>query len=284
MGHGQAVTKISVKTRRGLLWTCVQAGRGDAVLLIHGLGGAHQFWLSQIAFLSSGYQVIAVDLPGHGESAWMPLSVHDLAVDLRQILSHLGAEHVSVVASSMGGLIAWELYRMMADDIMRMSFVGSLPKFARTAEYPAGLDIERIRDMSRQCAPLPHPQADTGQKTTPILEIFFRSLFTMYERNEPHFLRVRDVYASIVKPQGPALAWYLDILEKTDLRDRLAGAICPLQFVTGSEDYICSGPIMDWVRDHCLNARLDFMPLCGHLPFLSQPKEYNALLESFLLQ
>ena len=79
------------------------------------------------------------------------------------------------------------------------------------------------------------------------------------------------------------LKYFLNILEKADLRDRLASVICPLQFITGSKDYICPRAIMDWVALHTHNARFDFIKGCGHLPFLIEVEEYNRLLEDFLL-
>ena len=84
-------------------------------------------------------------------------------------------------------------------------------------------------------------------------------------------------------PQQMALKHFLDILEKADLRDRLSQMICPLQFITGAEDYICPRQIMDWVAAHTYNARFDSIEGCGHLPFLVDTREYNRLLEDFLL-
>ena len=51
----------------------------------------------------------------------------------------------------------------------------------------------------------------------------------------------------------------------------------------GQEDYICPKEVMEWVQDHMSNARLDFIAGCGHLPFLTKTKEYNDLLENFLI-
>jgi pimeloyl-[acyl-carrier protein] methyl ester esterase len=75
----------------------------------------------------------------------------------------------------------------------------------------------------------------------------------------------------------------LEILEKADLRDRISSMICPVQFISGTEDYICPRAIMDWVAGHTYNARFDFIEGCGHLPFLTEVNEYNRLLEDFLL-
>ena len=103
--------------------------------------------------------------------------------------------------------------------------------------YPAGLDIDKIRTLSRQF---------DGDYAS-ILDIFFRSLFTMKERESDRFKWVKEIAAKRALPQREALKYFLDILEKTDLRDRMASVICPLQFITGTEDYICPRAIMDWV-------------------------------------
>jgi pimeloyl-ACP methyl ester carboxylesterase len=105
----------------------------------------------------------------------------------------------------------------------------------------------------------------------------------MKERESERFKWLKQLRQNEPLPQREALKSFLDILEKADLRDRIASVICPLQFITGTEDYICPRPIMDWMASHTYNARFDFMAGCGHLPFLIEAKEYNRLLEDFLL-
>jgi len=261
------------KTHRGLDWYYEVSGEGDAIVMIHGLGATGRFWQAQQEFLKADFQVVTIDLPGHGKSGWKPLSLIEMAIDIRQILSSLGFTQFSLLASSMGGLVALELYRMIPQDVMRISLVGSIPKFARGNNYPAGLDIEKIHTLSQQF---------DGDYAS-ILDIFFRSLFTMKERASDRFKWVKQLRQTEALPRREALKHFLDILEKTDLRDRIASMICPVQFITGAEDYICPRAIMDWVAEHTHNARFDFMEGCGHLPFLTQTNEYNRLLEDFLL-
>ena len=261
------------KTHRGLSWYYETSGTGEPVVMVHGLGGSGRFWQAQKDFLEADFQVITIDLPGHGRSDWMPLSLSEMALDLCQILNGIGVAQFSLVASSMGGLVALELYRMVPQEIMRISLVGSIPKFARGPHYPAGLDIARIRTLSQQF---------DGDYAA-ILDIFFRSLFTMKERHSEDFKKVKAMRQAENLPTREALKHFLEILEKTDLRDRIASMICPLQFITGTEDYICPRAIMDWVAEHSYNARFDFIEGAGHLPFLVDVKEYNRLLEDFLL-
>ncbi len=262
-----------LKTSRGLDWHYETVGKGDAVLFIHGFGGSSRWWHAQKDFLVKDFQVITIDLPGHGQSGWLPVTLNDMAVDIRQVLNLVGASHVSIVASSFGGLIALELYRLMAENVMRLSFVGSIPKFARGPGYPAGLDIAKIRTLSGQF------DGDYAG----ILDIFFRSLFTIKERDSEQFKRLKALRAGEPLPRREALKAFLDILEKTDLRDRIASSICPVQFITGEKDPLCRREIMDWVAEHTYNARFDFIEGCGHLPFLTEVTEYNRLLEDFFL-
>ena len=261
------------KTHRGLNWHFEVSGEGDTIVMIHGFGASGNIWEGQKEFLCSDFQVLTIDLPGHGQSGWMTVSLMDMATDNRQILSSLGISQFSLVASSMGGLVALELYRMIPQDIMRISLVGSIPKFARGPNYPAGLDIGKIHLLSQQF------EGNHGL----ILDIFFRSLFTMKERANERFKWVKARREIEPLPKKEALKHFLDILEKADLRDRASSVICPLQFITGTEDYICPRAIMDWVAEHAFNARFDFIEGCGHLPFLVEVKEYNRLLEDFLL-
>jgi len=261
------------KTRRGLNWHYEVSGEGESIVMIHGLGASGHIWQAQKDFLQTDFQVVTLDLPGHGKSSWMPVTLIEMAIDIRQILSSLGLSQFSLVASSMGGLVALDLYRMVPQDIMRMSLVGSVPKFAKGPNYPAGLGLDEIRTLSQQF---------DGDYAS-ILDIFFRSLFTMKECDSERFKLIKQMRAKEPLPQQIALKHFLDILEKADLRDRIASVICPLQFITGTEDYICPRAIMDWLAGHTHNARFDFIDGCGHLPFLVEAKEYNRLLEDFLL-
>ncbi len=263
----------SFTSHRGLKWHYEITGHGDAILFIHGFGGSSRWWGAQREFLQRDFQVITIDLPGHGESSWMPVTLSEMATDLRQLLHMLGITHLSLAASSFGGLVALELYRQMPNEIMRASFVGVIPKFARADNYPAGLDIDKIRKLSGQF------DGDYGA----VLEIFFRSLFTTKERNSEQFKAVKSLRESEKLPQREALKSFLDILEKADLRDRVSSVICPTQYITGKEDYICPQEIMAWVEEHTHNARFDVIESCGHLPFLTETIEYNRLLEDFLL-
>lgn len=247
------------------------SGQGKPILFIHGFAGSSRWWWQQKNFFENDYQVLTVDLPGHGQSPWERGTLPDIAIDLQGILKTLGWRAINIIASSLGGLVALELYHRIPAQIHRMSLVGSLPKFARSFSYPAGLDIEKIHTLSRQFS---------GNYVL-ILDIFFRSLFTLKERESKEFKAIKNLRQSDPVPSRETLKAFLDILERVDLRDRLSSITCPVQFITGTKDYICPPEVMVWVKEQVPRARLDFIDGCGHLPFLTRPQVYNKLLEDF---
>lgn len=82
-----------------------RAGSGPPLLLVHGLGGTRRTWQAILPRLARTFTVIAVDLPGHGESD-APLGDYSpgaQASTLRDFVLRLGLESLSLVGHSLGG-------------------------------------------------------------------------------------------------------------------------------------------------------------------------------------
>jgi pimeloyl-ACP methyl ester carboxylesterase len=91
----------------------VRSGSGQPLLLIHGLGGSHRTWSQVAGQLAEHREVIAIDLPGFGESPQLPgpVSVAALADAVAGFVARSGLDGVDVLGSSLGGQIALELRR-----------------------------------------------------------------------------------------------------------------------------------------------------------------------------
>lgn len=90
-----------------------RAGTGAPLLLIHGLGGERHIWAPTLGHLTPERDVIAVDLPGFGESASLPegekATPWALAAGVAALLDELGLDRVHVAGNSLGGWVALEL-------------------------------------------------------------------------------------------------------------------------------------------------------------------------------
>lgn len=95
----------------GIAMSYVEAGQGEPVVLIMGLGGDHLTWGFQLHALAARYRVIAFDNRGAGETDTPDHSytIHMMAEDTRGLMDALGVDRAHVVGVSMGGMIAQEL-------------------------------------------------------------------------------------------------------------------------------------------------------------------------------
>jgi pimeloyl-ACP methyl ester carboxylesterase len=89
-----------------------RAGSGPPLVLMHGVGHRRQAWDAVLDRLTPHRDVIAVDLPGHGESPPLDLSTRSvpeaLAEDVTGLLDQLGLERPHLAGNSLGGRIALE--------------------------------------------------------------------------------------------------------------------------------------------------------------------------------
>ena len=100
----------------GIRWHVQRMGQGPQLLLLHGTGAATHSWRGLLPLLASHFEVIAVDLPGHGFTslpALHRLSLPGMAADIAQLLRKLDFAPEIVVGHSAGAAI---LARMCLDE------------------------------------------------------------------------------------------------------------------------------------------------------------------------
>lgn len=82
-------------------------GKGDPIVLLHGFTGSSSSWKRVVEELTSQYQVITIDLPGHGKtSVDFPRTIEACCDDLQAVFKHLGLKSFHLVGYSMGGRVA----------------------------------------------------------------------------------------------------------------------------------------------------------------------------------
>ncbi|CAB4875055.1 MAG: alpha/beta fold hydrolase [Actinobacteria bacterium] len=103
-------------------------GTGAPILLVHGIGSSSDTWNPVFDHLvASGAPVIAVDLPGHGESSKQPgdYSLGSMASTLRDLLDHLGHDRVHLVGHSLGGGISLQFVYQFPERVRTLTLVSS---------------------------------------------------------------------------------------------------------------------------------------------------------------
>src|SRR5215218_8768860 len=116
-----------------------EAGRGAALVLLHGFLCDSRCWRLQLAGLSDQFRVVAWDAPGAGASSDPsgPFSTTDYAHCLAGFLDRIGVERAYVLGLSWGGILAQEFYRLYPERVLALilcdtypGWKGSLPESA----------------------------------------------------------------------------------------------------------------------------------------------------------
>ncbi|SLN71106.1 Dihydrolipoyllysine-residue acetyltransferase component of acetoin cleaving system [Falsiruegeria litorea R37] len=111
-----------------------EAGQGEPVVLIHGVGMQSAAWGPQVDALSATHHVIAVDMPGHGGSDPLPEAseLPDFVAWTSAVLIALNLGPVNLAGHSMGALIAGGMAIEHPDQVKRVAVVNGV--YRRSAD------------------------------------------------------------------------------------------------------------------------------------------------------
>ncbi|WP_353174000.1 alpha/beta fold hydrolase [Paracandidimonas soli] len=259
------------KTRDGR--TCYAwhgESRGSAVVLIHGVGMRQQIWAPQVeALVFEGHGVLTYDFLGHGGSAKPPAeaSLHDYAVQLRELLDELGQAEVALVGHSMGALIALEFCLAYPDRVKKLAGLNAVHR--RSAEQRAAVARRAVQLRAQ----------GSGMLLEPTLSRWFGDPVPDAYRDVALFTRA---LLENVDSQGYAISY--DVFARGDdlHSGRLAQVAVPALFATGEEDANSSPEMSRSLAECVVDGRSVILPSARHMMPLTHAKEVNALLNTFL--
>ena len=229
----------------------------DSLLFIHGAGGTHRHWGSQVQGLK-GVGRYAVDLPGHGRSrgeGWTTISGY--AEVILQLLDALDLDQVTLVGHSMGGAISQYLALTHPSRVNRLVLVGS---GARLRVLPSLLE-GMLQDFP-STVEMMLSWAYSGE-TSPDLAQLAREEWL---ENDPQV--VHDDFAAC---------------DRFDVMSRLAEIGCPTLVLCGENDKLTPPKYAHYLRDNIPGATLTIIPQAGHMVMMEQPDLVNDAIQRFLV-
>lgn len=243
-----------------------QAGQ-PYLIFIHGAGSSHLVWSQQSrSFAYAGYNVLAVDFPGHNLSGGAPLeSVEEQADWLIGVMDHLKIDKATLVGHSLGGLVCIEVEHKASDRVEKIAFV------ATSYSVPVGDPLLDSAGTKEQLA----KNAMTAWGLGPEAH--------HYDNTVPGFSHVGFGLRTMdLNPEG-AVAADLHACNNYDSGEEKAANIkCPTMCVFGRKDkmtHIKSGMKLAAVLP---NNTLHVLEDSGHTIPGERPHELNAFLREFL--
>lgn len=105
-------------------------GKGRAIVLIHGFLGSKEIWKDIQKRLSANFKVIAVDLPGHGNSDCIGYvhNIEILGASVQHLLKHLKVRKAVLAGHSLGGYVALAFAEINPDAVLGLIMINSTAK------------------------------------------------------------------------------------------------------------------------------------------------------------
>jgi pimeloyl-ACP methyl ester carboxylesterase len=266
----------SVRTS-GCNISILEAGTGAPVVCIHGLGGTKASFLPTVGALADRDRVIALDLPGSGESD-KPISVpYDAEYFAREVVGLLDAleiERADLIGNSMGGRVAIELGLRYPDRVGKVALLSPALAWLRDRRWrwllQAPVSKLGLLQPTPRWAVEPIirrlvPGGADGWAAAGVDE-FLRSYLTPRGRTA-FYDAARNIYLD--EPLGEQGFW-----------NRLAELSPETLFVWGRRDSLVPIAFMKHV-ERALPAARHLELDCGHVPQLERPRETHAAIRDF---
>ncbi len=236
------------------------------LLMLNSLSTTYEMWDEQIPSLSGHYRVIRYDQRGHGgtSSPAGPYSIEDLGRDALGLLDALGAEKVSLVGLSLGGMISMWLAANAPGRIEKMVIACTSANFA-----PPEFWTDRAAHVRAR---------GTLELYGSLLERWFTGQIDV--RNP----RAKELIKSMLNSCDPeGYASICEALGAADLRPQLESIMCPTLVIAGAFDPASPPSTALALFEAIQGASLSVIPDASHLANLEQPDLFiDAVLEHLI--
>lgn len=239
--------------------SAIRAGAGPKVLLIHGVGLQAEAWNKQINILTNRHSVIAVDMPGHGQSA-LPHQECGLA-GYTELIAEILDGPTLVVGHSMGAMIALDLAIRYPERVCGVAALNAI--YQRSPEARAAVNA---RAASLDCDVVADPAAP--------LERWFG------ERASPEKEACR-AWLSAASPRGYKKAYEVFAQEDGPAEKALSSLACPAMFMTGSAEPNSTPKMSQDMAALVPSGRAYIVKHAAHMMPMTHAGEVNAQLTRF---
>jgi pimeloyl-ACP methyl ester carboxylesterase len=253
--------------------TYVLEGDRDWVVLVHGAGGSSSIWFRQLRAYRKHFNVLLVDLRGHGESAKLeygrepdPYTFESVSREVVDVLDHVGIERAHFVGISLGCLIIRTIAEIAPDRVSSMVLGGA---------------IARLNVRSRILVVL----GNGLKRVLPFMwlyRIYAWIIMPRVSHRESRMIFIREAQKLARKE---FLRWFRLTMELTAtvriFEERDTGI--PTLYLMGDEDHMFLPQARRMAARH-RRAVLRVIERCGHVCNIEKPAAFNRFSIEFMLE
>lgn len=242
------------------------------VTFVHGAGGSSSIWFKQIRDFQKHFNVLLLDLRGHGNSKDQLKSAFKqqytfkaIAEDIVEVINFLKIESSHFVGISLGSIVIRQLAEMHPERVKSMILGGAILKMNFRSQV-----LMRLGNMFKYVLPylvlyrffafVIMPKKNHKQSRL----LFINEAKKLYQKE---FIKWFKLTAEI----NPVLRWF-----------RQKELNIPTLYVMGEEDYMFLPSVKQVVANHVKSAELFIIRNCGHVVNVEQPLIFNEAVIEYL--
>ena len=242
------------------------------VTFVHGAGGSSSIWFKQIRDFQKHYNVLLLDLRGHGNSNVQiknafkqKYTFESIANDVLEVIDHLKIEKSHFVGISLGTILIRQLAEMHPERVQSMILGGAILKMNFRSQI-----LMKLGNMFKYVLPylvlykffafVIMPNKNHKQSRL----LFINEAKKLYQKE---FLKWFKLTAEI----NPILKWFRQ--EELNI---------PTLYIMGEEDYMFLPSVRKVVEKHFKSSRLFVVQKCGHVVNIEQSSIFNSEVLSFI--
>ncbi|OLS37222.1 alpha/beta fold hydrolase [Bacillus sp. MRMR6] len=238
-------------------------------VLVHGAGGSSAIWFKQIKEFKKNFNVLLVDLRGHGRSKDVKklqqhYSFDDLTKDIIEVLNHLKIRSAHFIGISLGTVIIRNLAELEPRRIKSMVLGGAV----------TGLN-NRVKTLITL--------GNLGKKVLPYMWLYKLFAWCLMPRKRHKTSRLVFVEQAKKLCQKEFIKWFSLTKHINSLLTRFnkKRVNIPTLYIMGEEDYMFLTPVKEIVRK-CNKTFLTVIKDSGHVCNIDQPEIFNDTSIKFL--
>ena len=237
--------------------TYIEKGKGEPILLLHGLFGALSNWKSTLTFLSKNYRVIIPLIPITEVNIKMA-NISGLTKYIEVFVKKLNLKKFSIIGNSLGGHIGLMYTLLNPEKVTKLVLTGSSGLYENSFgnSYPKRDDYEWINNRVN------YTFYDSKIISKKYIDQIFKTL-----NNNLKCLNIITVARSA---------------QRENLSNRLKEIKCSTLLIWGLNDTVTPPYVAHQFNNLIKNSELHFIDRCCHAPMMEHPKSFNKIIEPFL--
>lgn len=241
------------------------------VILVHGAGGSSSLWFKQIKAFQKNFNVLMVDLRGHGKSkdflkafCSYKFTMEDVSHDIVEVMNHEKIDKAHFVGLSLGSIIIRNLAELIPERISSLIMGGAVINFTIKSRT-----LVKVGNFFKMILPYMW-----------LYKLLALAVMPRKSNKESRILFIREAKKI---GQKEFLRWYKLISEMNPLLKFLhrKELNIPTLYIMGEYDYLFLEPVRKLVEKH-RKSILKVIENCGHVCNVEAPERFNNLCISFM--